>query len=257
MSDGKKEILLGDCLELMKDIPNGSIDMILADLPYGTTACKWDTIIPFEPLWEQYKRVIKDNGVIVLFGTEPFSSLIRMSNLKEYRYGIIWEKSRFTNFLFVKKQIAKIHENISVFYKKQPTYNPQMEKGEPYFRKGTGKPKTKDLMDKPAIDNGKENGSGDRYPKSIQKFPFHNVGNYHPTEKPIELLEFLVKTYTNEGELVLDNTAGSGTTAIACLNTNRQFIVMEKEQKYYDIILKRVADFNKNFETQTLFGNEM
>ena len=257
MSDGKKEILLGDCLELMKDIPNGSIDMILADLPYGTTACKWDTIIPFEPLWEQYKRVIKDNGVIVLFGTEPFSSLIRMSNLKEYRYDIIWEKSRFTNFLFVKKQIAKIHENISVFYKKQPTYNPQMEKGEPYFRKGTGKPKTKDLMDKPAIDNGKENGSGDRYPKSIQKFPFHNVGNYHPTEKPIELLEFLVKTYTNEGELVLDNTAGSGTTAIACLNTNRQFIVMEKEQKYYDIILKRVADFNKNFETQTLFGNEM
>ena len=157
MSDGKKEILLGDCLELMKDIPNGSIDMILADLPYGTTACKWDTIIPFEPLWEQYKRVIKDNGVIVLFGTEPFSSLIRMSNLKEYRYDIIWEKSRFTNFLFVKKQIAKIHENISVFYKKQPTYNPQMEKGEPYFRKGTGKPKTKDLMDKPAIDNGKEN----------------------------------------------------------------------------------------------------
>ena len=257
MSDGKKEILLGDCLELMKDIPNGSIDMILADLPYGTTACKWDTIIPFEPLWEQYKRVIKDNGVIVLFGTEPFSSLIRMSNLKEYRYDIIWEKSRFTNFLFVKKQIAKIHENISVFYKKQPTYNPQMEKGEPYFRKGTGKPKTKDLMDKPAIDNGKENGSGDRYPKSIQKFPFHNVGNYHPTEKPIELLEFLVKTYTNEGELVLDNTAGSGTTAIACLKTKRQFIVMEKEQKYYDIILKRVADFNKNFETQTLFGNEM
>ena len=118
MSDGKKEILLGDCLELMKDIPNGSIDMILADLPYGTTACKWDTIIPFEPLWEQYKRVIKDNGVIVLFGTEPFSSLIRMSNLKEYRYDIIWEKSRFTNFLFVKKQIAKVHENISVFYKK-------------------------------------------------------------------------------------------------------------------------------------------
>ena len=257
MSEGKKEILLGDCLELMKDIPNGSIDMILADLPYGTTACKWDTIIPFEPLWEQYKRVIKDNGVIVLFGTEPFSSLIRMSNLKEYRYDIIWEKSRFTNFLFVKKQIAKVHENISVFYKKQPTYNPQMEKGEPYFRKGTGKPKTKDLMDKPAIDNGKENGSGDRYPKSIQKFPFHNVGNYHPTEKPIELLEFLVKTYTNEGELVLDNTAGSGTTAIACLKTKRQFIVMEKEQKYYDIILKRVADFNKNFEPKTLFGNEM
>ncbi len=164
-----------------------------------------------------------------------------MSNLKEYRYDIIWEKSRFTNFLFVKKQIAKVHENISVFYKKQPTYNPQMEKGEPYFRKGTGKPKTKDLMDKPAIDNGKENESGDRYPKSIQKFPFHNVGNYHPTEKPIGLIEFLVKTYTNEGELVLDNTAGSGTTGVACKNTNRNFILIEQDEKYCDIIKERVG----------------
>ena len=236
------DLRLGDCLELMKDIPDKSIDAIIADLPYGTTACKWDTIIPFEPLWEQYNRIIKDNGAIVLFGTEPFSSLLRTSNLKAYRYDIIWEKSRFTNFLFVKKQIAKIHENISVFYKKQPTYNPQMEKGEPYFRKGTGKPKTKDLMDKPAIDNGKKNEGGDRYPKSIQKFPFHNVGNYHPTQKPVALLEFLIKTYTNEGETVLDNCMGSGTTGVACINTNRNFIGMELNDKYFEIAKKRVEE---------------
>lgn len=234
------KLIKGDCLVEMQNIADKSIDCIICDLPYGTTACKWDTVIPFEPLWAQYKRIIKDNGAIVLFGIEPFSSLIRMSNLKEYRYDIIWEKSRFTNFLFVKKQIAKVHENISVFYKKQPTYNPQMEKGEPYFRKGTGKPKTKDLMDKPAIDNGKENESGDRYPKSIQKFPFHNVGNYHPTEKPIGLIEFLVKTYTNEGNTVLDNTMGSGTTGVACKNLNRSFIGIEMDDKYFDIAKHRI-----------------
>lgn len=232
-----------DCFDVFPFIDDKSIDAIICDLPYGTTACKWDSILPFDLLWEQYKRIIKDNGAIVLFGTEPFSSLIRTSNLKEYRYDIIWEKSRFTNFLFVKKQIAKVHENISIFYKKQPTYNPQMEKGEPYFRKGTGKPKTKDLMDKPAIDNGKENESGDRYPKSIQKFPFHNVGNYHPTEKPIELLEFLVKTYTNEGDMVLDNTMGSGTTNLAALKLNRKSIGIEKEKQYYDVAVRRLSSY--------------
>ncbi len=243
-------IIHGDCLEVMPDIPDKSVDMILCDLPYGTTACKWDTVIPLEPLWAQYERIIKDNGAIVLFGTEPFSSLIRMSNLNEYRYDIIWEKSRFTNFLFVKKQIAKIHENISVFYKKQPTYNPQMEKGEPYFRKGTGKPKTKDLMDNPAVDNGKDNPSGDRYPKSIQKFPFHNVGNYHSTEKPIKLIEFLVETYTNEGDTVLDNTMGSGTCGVACKRLNRKFIGIEMDKKYFDIATNRI---NNTTIEQTLF----
>ena len=231
-----------DCLEGMKLIPDKSIDMILCDLPYGTTACKWDTIIPFDKLWEQYKRIIKDNGAIVLFGTEPFSSLLRISNIKEYRYDIIWEKSRFTNFLFVKKQFGKIHENISVFYRKQPTYNPQMESGEPYFRKATGKPKTKDLMDKPAIDNGKINESGERYPKSIQRFPFHNVGNYHPTQKPVALFEYLIKTYTNEGETVLDNCMGSGTTAVACINTNRNYIGFELSEEYCEIAEKRINE---------------
>ena len=229
-----------DCLEGMKRIPDKSVDMILCDLPYGTTACKWDTIIPFEPLWEQYERVIKDSGAIVLFGTEPFSSFLRTSNIKWYRYDLIWEKSRFTNFLFVKKQFGKVHENISVFYKKQPTYNPQMEAGEPYKRKGTGKPKTKELMINPATDNGKVS-DGLRYPKSILKFPFHNVGNVHPTQKPSDLFEYLIRTYTNENETILDNCMGSGTTAIACINTNRNFIGFELDETYFNLANERIA----------------
>ena len=261
MSEGKKEILLGDCLELMKDIPNGSIDMILADLPYGTTSCKWDVIIHFEPLWEQYKRIIKDNGVIVLTASQPFTSALVMSNIDWFRYELIWEKERPTNIMFMKKQIGKVHENILVFYKRQPTYNPLMTK-----------------RDNPTIAvYGKDKKGGDskthknqrlrytegynrfvKYPRSVIKINRDTLkGSMHPTQKPVALFEYLIKTYTNENDLVLDNTAGSGTTAIAALNTNRQFIVMEKEQKYYDIILKRVADFNKNLEPQTLFGNEM
>ena len=230
-----------DCLEGMKRIPDKSVDMILCDLPYGTTACKWDTIIPFEPLWEQYERVIKDSGAIVLFGTEPFSSFLRTSNIKWYRYDLIWEKPRFTNFLFVKKQFGKVHENISVFYKKQPTYNPQMEAGEPYKRKGTGKPKTKELMINPATDNGKVS-DGLRYPKSILKFPFHNVGNVHPTQKPSDLFEYLIRTYTNENETILDNCMGSGTTAIACINTNRNFIGFELDETYFNLANERIAN---------------
>ncbi len=262
MSEGKKEILLGDCLELMKDIPNGSIDMILCDLPYGTTACKWDTIIPFDKLWEQYERIIKPNGVIVLFGAEPFTTLLRMSNFNMYKYDWIWNKTQSTSFGLAKKQPMRTYENIAVFYKKQPTYNPIMT------------PKTRIIDDRNWKSNGKsENGNfaskekhkfvrNESYPKNIIHInstskECNNLNRVHPTQKPIELFEYLIKTYTNEGELVLDNTAGSGTTAIACLKTKRQFIVMEKEQKYYDIILKRVGDFNKNFEPQTLFGNEM
>ena len=237
-----------DCLEGMKRIPDKSVDMILCDLPYGTTACKWDTIIPFEPLWEQYERVIKDNGAIVLFGTEPFSSFLRTSNIKRYRYDLIWEKSRFTNFLFVKKQFGKVHENISVFYKKQPTYNPQMEAGEPYKRKGTGKPKTKELMINPATDNGKVS-DGLRYPKSILKFPFHNVGNVHPTQKPSDLFEYLIRTYTNENETILDNVMGSGTTAIAAINTKRNFIGFELDENYFNIANERIGKCKELAET--------
>ena len=258
MSEGKKEILLGDCLELMKDIPNGSIDMILCDLPYGTTACKWDTIIPFEPLWEQYKRIIKDNGAIVLTASQPFTSALVMSNIKWFKYEWIWEKHKGTNFNLVKKQPFKIHENILVFG--GSNYFPQMTEGEPYKLRGSHNiNKDGGMWEGNKVGYSKDFDSSKRYPVSKLYFANHNQkeNSFHPTQKPVALFEYLIKTYTNENDLVLDNTAGSGTTAIACLNTNRQFIVMEKEQKYYDIILKRVADFNKNFEQQTLFKNEM
>jgi len=261
MSEGKKEILLGDCLELMKDIPNGSIDMILCDLPYGTTACKWDTIIPFDKLWEQYERVAKPNAPIVLTASQPFTSALVMSNPKLFKYEWIWEKSKASNFLLAKKQPLKAHENILVFANGTPKYYPQKTQGKPYYRGGI-----KEKHDNPEVSNNipnyhshiRKSEDGMRLPRSVQYFTTAEFdGKFHPTQKPIALFEYLIKTYTNENDLVLDNTAGSGTTAIACLEENRQFIVMEKEQKYYDIILKRVGDFNKNFEPQTLFGNEM
>jgi len=258
MSDGKKEILLGDCLELMNYIPNGSIDMILCDLPYGTTACKWDIVIPFDKLWEQYERIIKPNGAIVLFGSQPFTSALVMSNPKMFRYEWIWDKvNLYTGTLLANKYPLKRHENIILFCNGTPNYNKQMRIGQPYSMvrnsKGVGQHTNTKYKRVKTINNGEHN------PCSILEIEGGNKSEkgLHPTQKPVALFEYLIKTYTNEGELVLDNTAGSGTTAIACLNTNRQFIVMEKEQKYYDMILKRVGDFNKKFEPQTLFGNEM
>jgi len=264
----KRDILHGDCLELMKDIPNGSIDMILCDLPYGTTACKWDTIIPFDKLWEQYERIIKQNGVIALTATQPFTSLLITSKLNLFKQELIWDKIMPVGHLIAGKRIMSVHENILLFYGKQPTFNRQFTERKQEdrrknivsnYNKLTNTSKTELVKNTPetrfaeGYDNTKVN------PKSIisitKRMPHKD--RLHPTQKPTELFEYLIKTYTNENDLVLDNCAGSGTTAIACLNTNRQFIVMEKEQKYYDIILKRVGDFNKNFETQNLFGNEM
>jgi site-specific DNA-methyltransferase (adenine-specific) len=258
MSEGKKEILLGDCLELMKDIPNGSIDMILCDLPYGTTSQKWDIIIPFDKLWEQYERIIKPNGAIVLFGKNTFTAKLILSNEKLFRYELIWEKSRAGNSMQVCKQPSAIHENILVFYKNQPTYNDlKFKVDEKYIDK------RKSINDS-FYSSGHYSGvmkrkadDGLRHPQSI--LPFNSVWKkgMHPTEKPIELFEWLIKSYTNENDLVLDNTAGSGTTAEACLKTNRQFIVIEKGVDYFEMIKKRVEDFNKNFEPKTLFENEM
>ena len=268
MSEGKKEILLGDCLELMKDIPNGSIDMILCDLPYGTTACKWDVIIPFEPLWEQYHRIIKDNGAIVLTASQPFTSALVMSNPKMFKYCWTWKKSTSSNFLQSNYQPRKIHEDILIFSKGKASFTKNGGKMN-YFPQMWGEAKNTNTNTTAGKSlkswNGRmrddynivsKNDTGKRFPESIIEFKT-DKDKLHPTQKPVALFEYLIKTYTNEGDLILDNTAGSGTTAIACLNTNRQFIVMEKEQKYYDIILKRVGDFNKKFETQTLFGNEM
>jgi len=231
------KLLHGDCLEVMKDIPDKSIDMILCDLPYGTTACKWDTIIPFEPLWEQYERVIKDNGAIVLNGSQPFTSKLIISNENLFRYELIWEKTIATNPFLSKKQPMKKHENILIFYKKQPLYNPQYEIGKPYTDKGNrqNKRSTQTTMDKKPINN-----NGYRYPSSVKKFSNGNNGAIHPAQKPVELCEYLIKTYTNEGETVLDNCMGSGTTGVACLNTGRNFVGIELDEKYFEIAKERI-----------------
>lgn len=237
-------LLHGDCLELMKEIPDNSVDMVLCDLPYGTTICKWDSIIPFEPLWEQYKRICKDNAAIVLFGAEPFSSRLRMSNPQMFRYDLIWEKTKFPNFMFVHKQPARLHETISVFYKKQPTYNPQMKEGTPY----TDKRDTR--IAKRGDDIGTLMGQtkkkptenfGTRFPSTILRFSNVNKGTHHPTQKPVPLLEYLIKTYSNEGDVVLDNTMGSGSTGVACVNTGRDFIGIELDDHYFSIAEKRIA----------------
>ena len=250
MKGNKNEILLGDCLELMKDIPSESIDMILADLPYGTTQNKQDITLPFDNLWEQYERIIKDNGAIVLFGQGLFFVDLINSNRKLFRYDLVWDKQLTSGFLNANRMPLRIHENIAVFYKQLPTYNPQYTEGKPLHSKGKSylnKEHKNENYGKFEMTDDSRAGSTQKHPKSIISFQKpHPSKAQHRTEKSVEMLEWLIKTYTNENELVLDNTAGSGTTAIACLNTNRQFIVMEKEQKYYDIILKRVAEFNKN-----------
>ena len=232
------ELLQGDCLELMKNIPDGSVDMILCDLPYGITACKWDSVIPFEPLWEQYKRIIKDNGAICLFGSEPFSTLLRYSNLKMYRYDWIWEKEQGANFMLCKYQPYKVHEIISVFSKKTHIYLPQMTEGTPYISgKGTSGAITRNVK------KIQTKNSGTRYPRSIQRFNTEkSKGSFHPTQKPVALLEYLIKTYTNEGETVLDNCMGSGSTGVACINTNRNFIGIELDKKYFDIAKNRIEE---------------
>lgn len=234
-------IKCGDCLELMKDIPDKSIDMILCDLPYGTTACKWDTVIPFEPLWEQYNRIIKDNGAIVLFGSEPFASKLRLSALKYYRYDWIYEKAKATLFTQCKKRPLNSHEYVCVFYKKQPIYNAQMTVGTPY----KGRKNIKESSDW-TFGVVRNDNNGTRYPRTVIKFKSGDRdGGLHPTQKPVELLEYLIKTYTNEGEIVLDNCMGSGSTCVACVNTNRHYIGFELDSQYYDIACKRLDEVEK------------
>jgi site-specific DNA-methyltransferase (adenine-specific) len=234
MQELKNKIIQGDCLEVMKDIPDKSIDMILCDLPYGTTACKWDTIIPLEPLWEQYKRIIKDNGAIVLTASQPFTSALVMSNPDMFSCSWIWEKEQGVNFMMSKKQPMKVHEDILIFCKKQPIYNPQMTTGKPYISgKGTSGDVTGNVIKIQTVNKGV------RFPKSVIKI--NRQTGLHPTQKPVALFEYLIKTYTNEGDLVLDNCAGSGTTGVACKNLNRNYILIEKEPEYIEIIKKRLS----------------
>ena len=224
----------------MKNIPDKSIDMILCDLPYGTTHNKWDNVIPMKPLWEQYNRIIKDHGAIVLFSQMPFGASLIMSNPKMFRYEWIWEKNQAVGFLNAKKMPLRKHENILVFYKHLPTYNPQglIKLDEPIYEEGS------------ANRNGKNYGVADKsfirthknYPTDI--ITFSKDAGYHPTQKPVDLLEYLIKTYTNEGDLVLDNCMGSGSTGVACVNTNRDFIGMELNEEYFKIACGRIEGVN-------------
>ena len=236
-------LMQGDCLELMKFIPDGSIDMILCDLPYGTTACKWDTIIPFEPLWAQYRRVIKRSGAIVLNASQPFTSALVMSNLEMFKYEWIWEKNKATGHLDSKKKPMKAHENVVVFYNLQPTYNPQglVEKDTPTISKGDRGRKgigSSGEVYRPAVKDAIQTHSG--YPRSIQRIGVDMKASFHPTQKPVALCEYLIKTYTNEGETVLDNCMGSGTTGVACKNLGRKFIGIEKDETYFKTASERI-----------------
>jgi site-specific DNA-methyltransferase (adenine-specific) len=244
----QNKIIHGDCLEVMPSIPDKSIDMILCDLPYGTTACKWDTIIPFEPLWAQYERIIKDNGAIVLTASQPFTSALVMSNLKLFKYDFVWDKKKLSGILNAKRRPLRKHEDILVFYKNYGTYNPQME----YNGKTTGISHhcvaSESYRNTDTVTRYKDDGS--RYPTSVISNIPGVIGNSneklaHPTQKPVALFEYLIKTYTNEGETVLDNCIGSGTTAIACINTRRNYIGIEKDKTYYDIAVKRIAEHER------------
>lgn len=231
-----------DCLIGMDDIPDKSIDMILCDLPYGTTKNKWDSLIDLDLLWKQYMRIIKDNGAIVLTAQTPFDKVLGMSNFKYLRYEWIWEKDIATGFLNANRMPLKSHENILVFYKKLPTYHPQKLKGKPYKTMRGRKSNNYGEYHATLTDN-----KGDRYPRSVIRFN-KAKRTLHPTQKPVSLFEYLIKTYTNEGDTVLDNCIGSGTTAIACMNTNRHFIGFELNKDYYNIAKERVKTHRKELE---------
>lgn len=249
------KLYLGDCLELMQKIPEKSIDLILCDLPYGQKSRNsWDKPIPFEPLWKQYLRIIKDNGAIVLFANGMFTAKLMQSQSKYWRYNLIWEKSQPTGFLNAHKMPLRCHEDICVFYKRLPTYNPQMSQG--HKRKVSSAQSKRNC--KMSSDYGKYNftsyDSTERFPRSVLKFPKDTQqSSEHPTQKPVALLEYLIKTYTNEGDTVLDNCMGSGSTGVASVNTNRDFIGMEKEQNIYISASKRILIADQQIIKQEAF----
>lgn len=233
----KYDLIEGDCLQLMRDIPDASVDMILCDLPYGTTQNKWDSVIPFEPLWKEYWRIC--TGAVVLTAQNLFTARLIMSASDFYRYSLIWEKSKAGGFLNAKRMPLQAHEDICVFYKKTPVYRPQMEVGKPYVKKA--------VTDGDGKNYGKFSragqisvNEGQRYPRSVLKFSNANNSSVHPTQKPVALMEYLIRTYTDEGMVVLDNCMGSGTTGVACANTGRRFIGMEMNADYFDIACDRV-----------------
>lgn len=228
-------IINADCVEAMKTIKDCMVDMILCDLPYGTTNCGWDQVIPFGQLWDHYKRIIKENGAIVLFAQQPFATDLINSNRKWFRYEWIWEKTKALGFLNARKMPLRCYENILVFYKKLPLYNPQFGKGKPYVRKGSGKIETKIYHVREWKETETIINKGTRYPRDVIHMPSNRDEKFHPTQKPVELLEYLIKTYTRPGEVVLDNCIGAGSTAIAAIRTGRQFIGIERDKRYAQI----------------------
>jgi site-specific DNA-methyltransferase (adenine-specific) len=244
----ESKIICGETINEMSKLPSKSIDMILCDLPYGTTQCKWDSVIPFDMLWKEYTRIIKDNGAIVLTASQPFTSNLVMSNPKLFRYSLVWEKSKSTGYLNSKKMPMRSHEDILVFYKNLPTYNPQMVDGDPYDKGKAHRPT--DVYREQKGEIHVKNETGKRYPRSVQYFKTaESEGKvYHPTQKPISLMEWLVKTYSNEGDMVLDNTIGGGTTAIACIRTNRKYIGIDVSEEYINITNQRINEEINNLE---------
>ena len=215
--------------------------MIFTDLPYGTTRCKWDAVIPFDEMWKQYRRIIKDNGAIVLTACQPFTSQLITSNIKMFRYEWIWEKNRSSGYLNAKRMPLRSHENVCVFYKKLPKYNPQKTKGKPYKTK---KGRHSNLYGSVNVEHWETKNSGDRYPVTVQKFQTET--GYHPTQKPVDLVSYMIKTYTDEGDVVLDSCMGSGTTGVACKINRRKFIGIELDDTYFDIAEKRIEEASKD-----------
>lgn len=240
-------LMLGDCLDRMSEIPDGSVDLVLADPPYETTSCKWDTVIPFEPMWAHLRRVTKRNGAIVLFSSQPFTSALVMSNPKMFKYEWIWEKERPTNIFLLKKRVGKVHENICVFYSEQPVYNPAFESAKQPTNNKNNKSQAGAMNEIETYANAKTKISDEydakkRYPRSVLRISRGTRSNkkLHPTQKPVTLMEYLINTYTNEGDTVLDFAMGSGTTGLAAKNLNRNFIGIELEPKYFDIASMRI-----------------
>jgi len=245
---------LGDCLDILPTFADNSVDMVLVDLPYGTTACKWDSIIPLDKLWEQYNRICKKDGAMVFTAAQPFTTILAASNLENFRYEWIWEKPQGTNPMNVKVMPLKSHENILVFYRKKPVYNPQMWYSTPYSGFSSNTSKIGEVYGS-AKSKHRDNPEGSRYPKTVLKFKQEK--GLHPTQKPVEMMEYLIKTYSNEGDVVLDNTMGSGTTGVACMNTGRNFIGIEKEENYYKIAEQRISSTVPLDEPSTPLSNAL
>lgn len=241
-------LIRGDCLKEMQKLADDSVDMVLCDLPYGTTKCAWDVVIPFDKLWEQYKRIVKKDGAIVLFGSQPFTSKLVCSNLDMFKYSLVWNKNKCGSPSLAKRRPMKTHEDILVFSRGVEIYNPQMQLGTPYFRKRSGKSRCNNLGFGFANSTKDIINNGTRYPKSIINISrdFSAQQQQHPAQKPVPLLEWLIKTYTNEGDVVLDNCMGVGSSMLACLKTNRKGIGIEINDEYFAIAEKRIAEAQKN-----------